>query len=160
MGKETEETWNVDEAVSQVITWIHEGSALPFLGLAEDPKLRELYHDCFQEAKDNNVNWCRAQVRVRPLAYMVGALATMFAAVDQALEKTAKPEQVLPRHAWRAAYLISKACTFGTAPVVGAICPNFPFPSDCGTDCGTQEDNDKIADHLGKIFKILNVIQV
>jgi hypothetical protein len=74
--------WNVDDAVNEVMAWIHDGSALPFLKLPDDLKLKTTYHDRFQRAKERGIDWNLARKRVLPLAYMVGALATMLAAVD------------------------------------------------------------------------------
>lgn len=144
--------WNVDDAVNQVMTWIHDGSALPFLKASEDLELKNTYLDRFKDAKARHIDWNKAKDRVLPLAYMVGALATLLAAVDQA-KTHGKPERVLPQHAKRAAYLISKVCTY---PEDGAICPRWPFPK----DCGKQEDNDEIARDFRKIFEKLGLVGV
>ncbi len=61
--------WNVDDAVNEVMAWIHDGSALPFLKLPDDLKLKTTYHDRFQRAKERGIDWNLARKRVLPLAY-------------------------------------------------------------------------------------------
>jgi hypothetical protein len=147
--------WKVDDAVNEVMAGIHDGSALTFLKPPDDLALKNTYHDLFEKTQ-GKIDWTIARKRVLPLAYMVGALATMLAAVDQALTKThSKPERVLPQHARRAAYLISKVCTYSGPQKFGAMCDPMPLPE----GCGTAEDNDKIAGPLREIFKVLQLVQ-
>jgi hypothetical protein len=147
--------WNVDDAVNEIMAWVHDGSALPFLSPPDDLKLKSAYRNCLQKTKDRKINWNLARKRVLPMAYMVGTVATLLAAVDQASKGThSKPERVLPQHAWQAAYLMSRVCTFGAKSIDGIICAGMPLRR----SGGTAAQNDLIATHLREIFKILELV--
>jgi len=147
----------IENAVQEIMTGIRAGATLPFSpGVLK--ALRETYHERLERAESLGIHWTNARGRVMPLAHMVGAVATMLAAADQALTgPTAPPKKIQPAHAWRAAYLVSKVCLYpmddGIIPP-GKICCDMPreeIP-------GCLEDDTKLAEGLLKIFRILKLV--
>lgn len=146
----------IEEAADEIIAAIKEGATLHFCsGILED--LRTTYLSRLELAESLGIHWSDARKRVLPLAYMVGAVATMLAAADQALTKsTAPPKQVLPSHAWGAAYLVSHVCQYPLDGGPGKICCDMPHDQD---QYSWPQGRDKgMIDGLINIFQVLNLV--
>jgi hypothetical protein len=150
--------WTVDEALTEVLNSIGNGSALP-LTEAQESDLRDFYRPGFLAQNRAGADWASDKVRVLPLAHLVGVLATMFTSASATL--TGEPSRrVDPASAVRAAHVVALHSNArvrpGPAPIsrpqLGPYCP-LKLRA-----VGVPDPDQVLADRLWDALKLLGAL--